>query len=142
MTYFNRKVIPTSEEAPLVTNPDGDPDRYKKWSYASVIGMMMYLDSNSRMVIQIYALQCDCLTQNYQASHEDAIICICCYLKDTQKKGLIFIPTRKYRFNCYVESDFTGLFYYKDPHDPVCDRSQSGYVVTFANFTILWVSKL
>ena len=26
--------------------------------------------------------------------------------------------------------------------DPICDRSRTGFVVTFANFPLLWVSKL
>ena len=55
---------------------------------------------------------------------------------------LILIPTRKLRVNCYVDSHVTVLFSYEDPHNPVCSRSQSGYVVTFVNCTIQWVSNL
>ena len=42
----------------------------------------------------------------------------------------------------YVDYDLAGLFYYKDPHDPVCSRSRSGYIVNFLYCPILWVSKL
>jgi hypothetical protein len=37
---------------------------------------------------------------------------------------------------CYVDSDFAGLFSHEDPHDPVCARSRSGYVITFAGCPI------
>ena len=104
--------------------------------------MMIYLDSYSRLEIQFSVHLCDCLTHNYRELHEDAIICICCYLKDTHKKVIILSPTRKLRINCYVDSAFIGLFSYEDPNDPVCYISQLGYVVTFSNCSILWVSTL
>ena len=125
------------------TNPDGDPAPYiLKRSYASIIEMMIYLASNSRPEIQFSIHQCDCFTQNYRASHEDTIIRTRLYLEDTQNKGLILSPTRKLCVNCYVDYDFTGLFYYEDLHNPVCERSRSGYVVTFSNYTTLWISKI
>ena len=92
------------------TNPDGDPDRYvKKWSYTSVIIMMMYLASNSWPEIQFDFHQCARFMHNYRASHEESIIHICCDLKDTPKRGIILIPTKKLRINGYVDSNFSGL---------------------------------
>ena len=125
------------------TNPDREPARYQtKWLHTSIIGMMMYLASNSCPEIQFDVHQCDRFTQNYQASHEYAIIHICCYLKDTQKKGVIPSPTRKLHENCYVDYDLAGMFSYEDPHYPMCARSRSVYVVNFSNCPILWLSKL
>ena len=80
---------------------------------------MMYIDYNSCPDIQFAINQCARLTENYQASHEDTILCIWRYLKGTQKKGLILSLNRKLHVNCYVDSDFAGLFSYEDPHDPV-----------------------
>ena len=75
MTECNRKATPKSGEAPLVTNPDGDPARYQtKWSYASIIVRMMYLASNYRPEIQFAIHQCDRFTHNYRSLNEDAII--------------------------------------------------------------------
>ena len=31
---------------------------------------------------------------------------------------------------------------HENPQDPICDRSKTGFVVTFDNFFIFWVSKL
>ena len=103
---------------------------------------MMYLASNSRPEIQFSVQKCASFLHNYWESHEDAIIRICRYHRDTQKKGLLIIPTRKLRVKCYVDSDFAGLSSYKDLHNPVCAISRSGYVVTFSNCPILWVSRL
>ena len=102
----------------------------------------MYLASNSRPEIQFYFHHCARFTHNYWVSHEDAIICICRYLKDTYKRDWILSPDRKLCVNYYVHSDFSGLFSYEVPHDPVCAISQSIYVVTFFKCTILWISKL
>ena len=101
----------------------------------------MYIASNSQPEIQFYFHKCDIFTHNYRASHEDAIICTYRYLKETQKKGIIIIPTIKLRVNCYVDYEFTGLLPYRYHNNSVCARSRSWYVVTFDNCPILWVSK-
>ena len=138
MSDCNGKDTPTSGKAPLGNNPDGNPAKYQtKWSYASIMGMMMYFAYNFQPEIQFYVHQCDHFTQNYRASHEYVIICICLYLNNTHKKGLILSPTGKLRVNCYVNSYFSGLFSYEDLHNRVCARSGSGCVVTFSNFPIL-----
>ena len=37
---------------------------------------------------------------------------------------------------------FAGLWRHEDPQDPICARSRTGFVVTFSNCNLLWVSKL
>ena len=87
MTDCNGKKTPTTSDAPLGTNPRVDPARYQnKWSYASVVGMMMYLASNSQPEIQFAVHQCARFTHNFNSTHEDAILRICRYLKETNKK--------------------------------------------------------
>ena len=90
ITDYNGKATTTSGEAPLQTNLYDDPYSYHtKWLYASIIGMMTYLAYIFLLEIQFSVHQCDLFTHNYQASHGDAIIHTCCYLKETHKKGLI-----------------------------------------------------
>ena len=72
----------------------------------------MYLASNYWTEIQFVVHQCALFTHNYRESHEDTIIRICRYLKDTHKKGLILSFTRKLCVNCYVDSYLDGLFSY------------------------------
>ena len=44
--------------------------------------------------------------------------------------------------DCYADADFAGLWGNENPKDPICDRSRTGFVVAFSNYSILWVSKL
>ena len=74
--------------------------------------MMIYLASNLWPEIQFVVNQWAQFTHNYRSSHEYAVIVIYRYLKDTHKKGLILSHTRKIHVNCYVYSNFVGLFYY------------------------------
>ena len=41
----------------------------------------------------------------------------------------------------YADADFAGLWGHEDPQDPICARSRTGFVVTFSNCPLLWVSK-
>ena len=44
--------------------------------------------------------------------------------------------------DCYADADFAGLWGHEYPQDPICARSRTGFVVTFANCPLLWVSKI
>ena len=37
---------------------------------------------------------------------------------------------------------FTGLWGHENPQDPIYENSRTGFVVTFSNCPLLWVSKL
>ena len=64
------------------------------------------------------------------------------YLQGTNYNGLVFNPSKKLVVDCYADVDFSGLWGREHPQDPICDRSRNGFVVTFANCPLLWVSKL
>ena len=42
----------------------------------------------------------------------------------------------------YADADFEGLRVHENSQDPICEGSRTGFVVTFDNFSLLWVSKL
>ena len=44
--------------------------------------------------------------------------------------------------DCYVNADFAGLWGVESDQDPVSVKSCSGYLITFMNCPLLWVSKL
>ena len=44
--------------------------------------------------------------------------------------------------DCYVDSNFAGLFGVEDSKDPVSVKSCTGYVILYRNTPILWVSKM
>jgi len=77
---------------PLGKDEDG-PDRQESWSYASVVGMMMYLSVNSRPDIAFAVHQCAQFTHCPKHSHEVALKQIARYLKGMAEHGMIIKPT-------------------------------------------------
>ena len=67
---------------------------------------------------------------------------ICRYLQSTKNNGLVFNPSKKLVVDCYADADFAGLWGHENPQDPIFDRIRTGFVVTFSNCPLFWVSKL
>ena len=143
MDNYNGLPTPTKVESPLGTDVNGSEAK-RDWpnSYASVIGMMLYLSSITRPDISFAVHQCSRFTHNTKASHETAVKRICRYLQGTNNNGLVFNPYKKLVVDCYVDADFAGLWGHENPQDPICARSRTRFVVTFANLPLLWMSKL
>ena len=134
---------PTKVEAPLGTDANVyEAKIYWTNSYASVIGMMWYLASNTRPYIYFYVNQCYRFTHNTKASHETDMKRICRYIQGTKDNGLVFNTHKKIVMECYADTYFAGLWGHENPQYPIYDRSRTGFVVTFSNFLLLWVSKL
>jgi hypothetical protein len=72
MTECNTKSTPANQ-TPLGTDSNG-PAFDRSFDYASIVGMMMYLSSNSRPDIQFAVHQCARFTHNPKRSHGDAIL--------------------------------------------------------------------
>ena len=67
---------------------------------------------------------------------------ICRYHKVTKDNGLVFNPSKKLVVDCYADADFAGLWRRENPQGSICARSRNGFVVTFKNCPLLWVSKI
>jgi hypothetical protein len=134
------KSTPASTTA-LGTDKDGEPFN-ETWEYASVVGMLMYLGTNSRPDIAFSVNQCARHTHNPRESHAKAVKHICRYLKGTATRGLEFTLNGEMAVDCYVDSDFAGLWNQEDDQDPVSTRSRTGYFLTFGGCPLLWGSKL
>ena len=78
MEHCNGLPTPTKVEAPLGTDKNGFKAK-RDWpnSYASVIGMKLYLASNTRPDISFAFHQCARFTHNTKVSHETAVNRIC-----------------------------------------------------------------
>ena len=126
---------------PLVKDPNGDPPD-GRYSYASVIGMMLYLSGHSRPDIQYAVSQCARFIHGTKQSHEEALERIGQYLKGTMEKGLILKPTSNMDFECYCDADFAGLYAFEDISDPSCVKSRTGYVICVAGCPVSWTSRL
>ena len=44
--------------------------------------------------------------------------------------------------HCYADVYFARLWGHEDPQDPIFARSRTGFVVSFSNCPLLWVSKI
>ena len=133
----------TKVEAPLGIDENGsEAERYLPNSYASVIGMMPYPESNKRSYKSFYAHQCFRFTHNIRASHETDVRRTCQYLQGAKYKGLIFNAYNKLVVYCYADADFAGLWGHENIQDPICVKIRTRFVVTFSCWFLLWVSKL
>jgi len=128
----------------LGANKDDDPfdeDEFG-FSFASAIGMMMYL-IHTRIDIQVAVHQCARFTHTPKRSHGVALRRIARYLRTTKGEGLDFIVCDgPVTFDNYVDSDFAGLFDVEDPQDASSAKSRTGYVFTLGGNPVHWVSRL
>jgi hypothetical protein len=130
---------PASEPLPMDEN--GDPPD-STFSYASVIGMLQYLQAHSRPDITMAVSQCARFVHSPKRSHEQALVRIAMYLRKTKNKGLILKPTREFSVECYVDSDFAGLWGHEDPNEPTVAKSRTGFIICISNCPVIWSSKL
>jgi hypothetical protein len=135
-----------STKTPVSTTPLGydlDGEVFdENWEYASIVGMMMFLANNTRPDIANATHQCARFTHAPRKSHALAVKKIIRYLQGTKDKGLIMKPTSDLSIDCYVDTDFAGLYGQEDPQDPISVKSRTGYDLFLANCPLFWVSKL
>ena len=135
------KITTPSDTKALGKDENGDP-AMERWSYASVVGMLLYLASNSRPDIAFAVHQCARFTHCTKRSHERAVKRIVRYLKGTETNGLIIKPTKSLQMDLYADADFAGLWNAEDANDPICTKSRSGILITIGSVPLLWKSKL
>ena len=107
-------VTPAATEC-LGIDPTGEPMK-ESWSYPSVVGMLLYLCSNTRPDISFAVSQVARFTHAPKQSHATAVKTIVRYLSGTMDKGTIVKPPVSHNLTCFPDSDFAGL-YKRDPDD-------------------------
>ena len=87
----------TKFKSPLRTDNNG-LEANRDWTnqYTYVIGMMLYIASNTRSDISFAINQCSKFTHNAKASHETSVKRICWYLQGTKDKGPVFNTSKKW----------------------------------------------
>jgi len=128
----------------LAGDPEGEGPN-GTFSYPSVLGMMGYLQANSRLDISFAVAQCARFAHSPKRIHEQALERIGQYLKGTMDEGMILKPdqfTSGFRTDIYVDADFAGGWGFEDPNDPACVRSRTGYIIEVMGCPIAWKSKL
>jgi hypothetical protein len=140
MLEASGKATPAAYGA-LGKDANGDP-RQEPWNYRAVIGMMLYLSSNSRPDISFAVNQCARYSTNPTLKHEIAVKRIVRYLKQTRDRGMIISPKPNLTLDLWVDADFAGLWNIADTDDPAAVRSRTGFVITLGAVPVIWKSKL
>lgn len=140
MENCNPNWVPAAKEA-LGIDPEGEPME-EDWSYPSVVGMLLYLSTNTRPDIAFAVSQVARFNHNPKKSHATAIKMIVRYLARTSDKGTIAKLTGGLLIDCYVDADFASL-YGKDPDASRSSaKSRLGYVITLGGVPLVWKSQL
>jgi len=139
-TSTNGRLTPAAAQV-LNKDLDGKP-RKKEWAYRTAVGMLSYLQTNSRPDISMAVHQTARFCNNPMLSHEQAISRIGRYLRHTRNRGIIFKPDKKKGLECFVDADFAGGWNQNDPDDASNLMSRTGFVIKYANCPIYWSSKL
>jgi hypothetical protein len=95
------------------------------WEYASIVGMMMYLASNTRPEISYDVHQAARYSHGTRDSHALSVKRIMWYLKGTSDKGIIFKPTKSNKIDYHVDPDLSGLFGVEDRLKSICAKTRT-----------------
>ena len=139
MTDCNPNRVPAS--GPLGSDPDGEP-MDESWNYRSIVGMLLYLSTNTRPDISFAVSQVCRFSADPKQSHATAVKTILRYLKRTRTKGMSIKPTGKLNLDMFVDADFCGLFKVEPDTDPKSVKSRTGYVITLSGCPLTWRSQL
>ena len=120
---------------PLSKDENGAP-RKETWNYASLIGMLLYLSSNSRPDVAYAVNQAAKFTHCAKLSHKVAIKRIGQYLKATQNRGLVIHSGTKLNLEMFADADFAGLWNIEDAADPSSVKSRTGYIITLGGIPV------
>ena len=109
------------EKGALGADTDG-PTCQETFNYASVIGMLIYLSNTTRPDISFAIHQCARFTHKPRRSHELVLKRIGRYLVGTKGKEMILDPSQNLDIDCYLDSDFAGLWGSEPAHLPIVLR--------------------
>ena len=131
---------PASTEC-LGLDPTGAP-MSDDWLYSSIVGMLLYLSSNTRRDICFAVSQAARFSHSPRQSHASAVKTIVRYLAGTMDKGTIISVPSSFGITAFPDSDFAGLFQRDPDESPSSAKSRSGYVIKFCACPLLWKSQL
>ena len=132
-----------AERKPLIKDEEGEMAQ-ESFSYASVVGMLLYLAGHTRPELCYSVSQAARFMFAPKRSHEVALKRIGRYLVGTADMGIILDPKNatSLHIDAYPDADFAGLYGYEDTTDPVCVRSRTGYIIAVSNCPVVVYSSL
>jgi hypothetical protein len=124
-------------------NKDLEGKLHKKdWKYCTTIGMLNYLQGNTRPEISMATHQLTRFCQDPRLSHEQTTTRLGRYLAHTKDRGIVDEPDKSMGIECYIDADFAGGWNITTSADADNVMSCTGFVITYANCPIYWASRL
>jgi hypothetical protein len=136
--------VKTPADAFLPLDLDGER-AHEIYNYASVAGMLQYLQGHSRPDISFAVSQVSRYTFGPKRSHELALERIGRYLKGTIDKGLILKPdlnSSLFKIDVYVDAAFASGWGTEQGTNPDSVKSRTGYIIEVMGCSVIWCSKL
>ena len=116
---FNVLHTTTKGEAPIGKYDNGtDANRYWPNSYASILGIIFYLKSNTRPYTYFTIHRRLLFTHTTKSSHDMDVKITCLCLQGNKDKFLLFITSKAIMVNCYVDAYCAGLSVHYNPQNP------------------------
>lgn len=140
MTDCNERWVPADKKT-LGMDTDG-PVHNTPWGYSSIVGMLMYLATNTRAELMFSVSQVCRFNHNPKASHTTAVKTILRYLKHTRNQGMILRPNGKLNMDLYCDGDFAGLYKSDPDSEPSSAKSRMCYIITLSGCPLVWKSSL
>jgi len=125
----------------LGLDPDGEP-MDDAWDYRSIIGMLLYLSTNTRSDISLAVSQVARFSNAPKKSHATAVKTIIRYLKKTADCGMILKVDGTFNLDVWADADFCGLYRSEPARDPNSAHSCMGYIIFLGGCPLLWKSQL
>jgi hypothetical protein len=122
--------------AAVGSDKDGIAYDHAPWQYSSIVGMLVYLTTNTRPYIGYAVSQVARYNNDPKQTHATAVKMIIRYLKRTRDKGMIMRLTGMLDFVCYVDADSAGLFGHEDPRNRNCAISRCGYIILLGGIPV------
>ena len=126
----------------LGSDPEGKPFNNFPWKYSSIIGMLIYLSTNTRPDISFAVSQAARYSKSPRESHASAVKTIIRYLKRTVDKGTIVKFSGSLDLIDYVDADFAGLFGKEAESNSDSARSRAGFIILLGGMPLFWKSSL
>jgi hypothetical protein len=136
----NTKATPVGK--PVLNKDLSGKPRKLSWKYRTAVGMLSYLQGNTRPEISMAVHQTARFCNDPKLSHEQAIMRIGRYLLGTKSRGIIFEPDKSKGLECYVDADFAGGWDQADAHDADNVLSRMGFVIYYAGCPVYWASRM
>ena len=129
-------------DKPLLRKDLSGKPRKETWNYRTAVGMMTYLQGNSRPEMSMVVHQTARFCNNPMLAHEKAIKRLGRYLYHTRKEGIVYNPDISKGLECYVDTDFARGWQEENTDDADNVILRTGMVIMYTNCPIIWRSSL